>query len=121
MPCTRACKILSEGEFVTDFDSGSGTAADERTRSAMLASAHAAYELKENIMSASVRVRSWGHASKVHAGVSTGRLGVKACLPGGAQGEHGELVAIRGLDNEEGCWPTLRKLVESWSSFPNEP
>ena len=29
-----------------DFDSGSGSAADERTRSAMLAAAHAAYELK---------------------------------------------------------------------------
>ena len=99
----RACKVLSEGEFVMDFDSGSGTAADERIRSAMLAGVHAAYELKENIMSAGVRVKSWGHASEVRAGVSTGRLGVKACLPGGAQGEHRELVTSRGLDNEEGC------------------
>ena len=50
MPCTKACKILSRGEFVTDFYSGSGTVADKRSRSAMLASAHTAYELKENIM-----------------------------------------------------------------------
>ena len=69
----------------------------------MLVSAHAAYELKENIMSAGVCVRSWGRALEVCAGVSAGRLGVKACLPGGAQGERGELVASRGLDNEEGC------------------
>ena len=68
-----------------------------------------------------VRVRSWGRASEVRAGVSAGRLGVKACLPGGAQCENGELVASRGLDNEEGCWPTLRKLVGSWSRFPDEP
>ena len=57
----------------------------------------------------------------MRAGVSIRRLGVKACLPGGAQGERGELVASRGLDNEEGCWPTLRKLVGSWSCFPKEP
>ena len=63
---------------------GLGQAADERTRSAMLAGAHAAYELKENIMSAGMRVRSWRRASVVRAGVSAGRLGVKACLPGGA-------------------------------------
>ena len=66
----------------------------------MLVGAHAAYELKENIMSAGRRVRSWGRAIEVLAGVSAGRLGVKACLPGGAQGERGELVASRGLDNE---------------------
>ena len=54
-------------------------------------------------------------------GVSTRRLGVKACLPKGAQGERGELVSSRGLDNEEGCWPTLCKLVGSWSRFPDEP
>ena len=96
---------------VTDFDSGYRTATDKRTRSAMLVGVHEAYELKENIMSAGVRVRSWGCASKVRAGVSAGRLGVKACLPGGVQCERGELVASRGLDNEEGCWPTPRKLI----------
>ena len=68
-------------------------------------------------MSAGVCVRSWGRASEVRVRVSAGRLGVKACLPGGAQGE---LVASRGLDNEEGCWPTLCKLVRSWSRFPDE-
>ena len=52
--------------------------------------------------------------------MSAGRLGVKACLPGGAQGEHEEVVASRGLDNKEGCWPTLCKPVGSWSRFPNE-
>ena len=114
-----ACKILSGGEFVTDFDSGFGTAADERTRTAMLAGTHTVYELKENIMSAAVCVRSWGCASEVRPGVSAGCLGVKACLPGGAQGEHEELVASRGLGNEKGCWPTLRKLVGSWSRFPD--
>ena len=50
-----------------------------------------------------------------------GSFGVKACLPEGVQGERGELVSSRGVDNEEGCWPTLRKLVGSWSRFPNEP
>ena len=50
----------------------------------MLAGAHVAYELMENIMFAGVRVRSWGHASEVRAGVSARRLEVKACLPGGA-------------------------------------
>ena len=69
----------------------------------MLAGVHAAYELKKNIMSAGVRVRSWRCASEVHAGVSAGRLGVKARLPGRAQGERGGLVASRGLENEEGC------------------
>ena len=54
-------------------------------------------------------------------GVSARRLGVKACLPKGAQGERGELVSSRGLDNEEGCRPTLCKLVGSWSLFPDEP
>ena len=34
----------------------------------------------------------------------------------------GELVDGLGLDYEEGCWPTLRKLVGSWSrSPPDEP
>ena len=69
----------------------------------MLVGAHAAYELKENIMFAGVRVRSWRCASKVRTGVLAGRLGVKACLPGGAQGESRELVTSRRLDNEEGC------------------
>ena len=32
-----------------------------------------------------------------------------------------ELVASLGLDYEEGCWPTLHKLVGSSSSFPDEP
>ena len=117
----RAFKILSWGEFVTDFDSGSRTTADEHTRSAMLAGAHTAYELNENIMYASVCVGSWRRASEVRARVSAKRLGVKACLPRGAQGEHGELVTSRGLNNEEGCWPTLCKLVGSWSRFLDEP
>ena len=121
MPCTRACKILSGGELVADFDSGSRTAVDERTRSAMLAGAHVTNELKENIMSAGVRVRSWRRASEMGTRVSTGSLGVKACLLGGAQGERGELIASRGLYNEEGCWPTLCKLVGSWSRSPDEP
>ena len=112
---------MEEEPNFTDFDSGSGTAADELTRSAMLAGAHTSYELKENIMSASVPVMSWGRDSEVRAGVSVGRFGVKECLPGGAQGERRELFANRGLDNEEGCWPTLRKLVGSWSHFPDEP
>ena len=54
----RACKILRGGEFVTDFYSGSETVADKHSRSAMLASAHAAYELNENTMFAGVCVRS---------------------------------------------------------------
>ena len=87
----------------------------------MLVGAHAAYELKENIMSTGVRVRSWGRALEVRAGVSARRLGGKACLPRGEQGERVELVASRGLDNEEVCWLTLRKLVESWSRFLDEP
>ena len=66
---------------------------DERTGSAMLAGTHAAYELKENIMSTGMRVRSERRTSKVHARVSTGRLGFKACLLGGVQGESRELVA----------------------------
>ena len=66
---------------------------DERTGSAMLAGTHAAYELKENIMSTGVRVRSERRTSKVRAGVSARRLGVKACLLGGAQDKSGELVA----------------------------
>ena len=36
MPCKKACKILSGGEFVTNFYFGSGTIADERTRNTML-------------------------------------------------------------------------------------
>ena len=50
----------------------------------MLADAHSTYELKENIMSAGVRVRSWRRASEVRPGVSVGCLGVKTCLPRGA-------------------------------------
>ena len=61
------------------------------------------------------------NASEVHVGVSAGRLGVKTYLPRGAEGERRELVARRGLNDEEGCWPTLPKLVESWSRFPDEP
>ena len=45
-------------KFVTDFNSGSETAVDERMRSVMLAGEHATYELKENIMFVGVRVRS---------------------------------------------------------------
>ena len=33
----------------------------------------------------------------------------------------GELVAGLGPDYEEGCWPTLHKLVGSWSRSPDEP
>ena len=87
----------------------------------MLVGAHAAYELKEITMSMGMRVKSWRRASAVRVGMSAGRLGVEACLPGGAQGESGELVTGRGLDNEKECWPTLHKLVESWSRFLDEP
>ena len=47
----------------------------------MLAGVHTTYELKENIMSVSVHVRSWRRSSKVRVGVSAGRLEVKACYP----------------------------------------
>ena len=33
----------------------------------------------------------------------------------------GELVVGLGPDYEEGCWPTLHKLVGSWSRSPDEP
>ena len=33
----------------------------------------------------------------------------------------GELVTGLGPDYEEGCWPTLHKLVGSWSRSPDEP
>ena len=69
----------------------------------MLVGVHATYELKENIMSADVHVMSWRRTSEVRAGVSARRLGVKACLLEGEQGEREELVACQGLDNEEGC------------------
>ena len=72
-------------------------------------------------MSTSVHVKSWRRASEVCAGVLAGHLGVKARLPGGVRGEREELVTSRGLDYEEGCWLTLRKLVGSWSRFPDEP
>ena len=42
----RVCKILSKGEFVIDFYSGSGTIAEERTRSAMLVGTGATYEVR---------------------------------------------------------------------------
>ena len=32
----------------------------------------------------------------------------------------GELVASLGLDYEERCWPTMHKLVGSWSYSPDE-
>ena len=32
-----------------------------------------------------------------------------------------ELVAGLGPDYEEGCWPTLHKLVGSWCRSPDEP
>ena len=32
-----------------------------------------------------------------------------------------ELVTGLGLDYEKGCWPTLHKLVGSWSRSPDEP
>ena len=35
-------------------------------------------------------------------------------------GERGKLVASLGLDYEERSWPTLCKLVGSWSCFPDE-
>ena len=31
-----------------------------------------------------------------------------------------ELVSSLGLDYKEGCWPTLYKLVETWSRSPDE-
>ena len=37
------------------------------------------------------------------------------------QVKFGELVAGLGPDYEEGCWPTLHKLVGSWSRSPDEP
>ena len=52
-------------KFVTDFNSGSGTVVDERTRSVMLAGEHATYELKENIMFAGVHVRSGRRSSEL--------------------------------------------------------
>ena len=33
----------------------------------------------------------------------------------------GELVASLGFDYEEGCWPTLHKLVGSWSRSLDKP
>ena len=33
----------------------------------------------------------------------------------------GDLAVGLGLDYEEGCWPTLHKLVMSWSHSPDEP
>ena len=33
----------------------------------------------------------------------------------------GELVVGLRPDYEEGCWPTLHKLVESWSRSSDEP
>ena len=72
-------------------------------------------------MSAGMRVSSGRRVSEVRVGVSAGCLGVKTCLRGGVQGERREFVASQGLDNEEGCWPTLCKLVGSWSRFPDEP
>ena len=33
----------------------------------------------------------------------------------------GEFVASLGLDYEKGYWPTLHKLVRTWSHSPNEP
>ena len=35
-------------------------------------------------------------------------------------GEREELVVSLGLDNEEGSWPTLYNLVESWTRFLDE-
>ena len=47
------------------------------------------------------------------------RSGVEACLPGWAREECKELVASLGLDYEKWSWPTLHKLIESWSRFPD--
>ena len=33
----------------------------------------------------------------------------------------GEFVASLRLDYEEGYWPTMHKLVGTWSHSPNEP
>ena len=33
----------------------------------------------------------------------------------------GELIVGLGPDNEEGCRPTLHKLVRSWSRSPEKP
>ena len=68
--------------LVTEFYYGFETAANERTRSVMLASAHAVYEVRRiSCIYKSMRVSSWRCDSKVHVGISTGRLGIKACLP----------------------------------------
>ena len=52
----RALQLTSR--VLWTLTQGPGQAADERTRNAMLAGAHAAYELEENIMSEGVRARS---------------------------------------------------------------
>ena len=72
-------------------------------------------------MSMGVRVRSWKSALEVRVIVSTIRLRVEACLPKGSRGERRELVASLGLYYEEGCWPTIHKVVRTWSRFPDEP
>ena len=51
------------------------------------------------------------------------------CIEGEASSEFrhvdpvkfGELVTGLRLEYEEGCWPTLYKLVRSWSLSPDEP
>ena len=96
-------------------------AADKRTRSAMLAGAHAAYELKENIIVCGhkcqeLEVRFGGARRSVGRTLRSQRMPTRRSAR-----RCGDLVASRGLDNEEGCWSTLRKLIGSWSRFPDEP
>ena len=68
--------------LVTEFYYGFETAGNEHTRSVMLASAHGMYEVRRILcIYTSMRVSSWRCDSKVHAGISTGPLGIKACLP----------------------------------------
>ena len=68
--------------LVTEFYYGFETATNERTGSVILASAHGMYEVRRiSCIYTSMRVSSWRCDSKVHAGISTGRLGIKACLP----------------------------------------
>ena len=87
----------------------------------MLVSAHAEYELKKNIMSAGVCVGSWGHTSEVRAGVLAGRLGVKACLPGGAQGERGSLSLVEDLTMKKGVSLPCANWSEAGTTFLMSP
>ena len=67
-------------------------------------------------MSTGVHVKSWRHASKMHARVLRRHLKVEACLPERARGKHDELVASMRLDYEEESWSTqTSRKLESFS------